>query len=104
MIRHIVLIKFRPDIPEGDIAALFQELATLTDSLSGAHGFTGGRSESPEQLEQGYLHGFVIDFDDWASLQVYADHPEHQALGARLVAMAQDGVNGLVVLDLNIAV
>ena len=64
MIRHIVLTKFNADTTEEKIAAIYAELAALVEKLSGAHGFTGGRSSSPEQIERGYKHGFVIDFID----------------------------------------
>ncbi|EBA02829.1 hypothetical protein RB2150_18282 [Rhodobacterales bacterium HTCC2150] len=100
MIRHIVLTKFNADTTEEKIAAIYAELAALVEKLSGAHGFTGGRSSSPEQIERGYKHGFVIDFDSWADLKTYAEHPEHKALGAQLVQCAIGGIDGILVLDL----
>ncbi|APG46462.1 Dabb family protein [Phaeobacter porticola] len=104
MIRHIVLTKFKPDTPEDRIAQIYAGLSALTERLSGARDFTGGRSESPEQIERGYQHGFVIDFDGWDDLKTYADHPEHQALGAQLVAHAAGGIEGILVLDLPVTV
>lgn len=100
MIRHIVLTRFTPETPEEAIAEIYAGLASLTNQLPGARGFAGGRSDSPERIERGYHHGFVVDFDTWADLKTYADHPEHQALGARLVAMAQGGLDGVLVLDI----
>lgn len=100
MIRHIVLVKTRPDSPERDIADIFEGLCALTDTLPGARGFTGGRSTSPERLERGYAHGFTIDFESWEALAAYAEHPEHRALGARLVQTALGGIDGLIVLDI----
>ncbi|WP_234999017.1 Dabb family protein [Ruegeria sp. AU67] len=71
MIRHIVLAKFRSDVTEETIWKIYRGLSDLTDALPGVGGFTGGRSESPGQIELGYKHGFVIDFDDWAALASY---------------------------------
>ncbi len=102
MIRHIVLTKFKPDTSEDTIAAIYAGLAALTDKLTGASNFTGGRSESPEQIERGYLHGFVVDFDDWSALKAYAENAEHKALGARLVENAVGGIDGILVLDINV--
>ncbi|MBD0864994.1 MAG: Dabb family protein [Rhodobacteraceae bacterium] len=102
MIRHIVLTRFKPDVTEAKIAQIYAGLAAVTDRLEGARGFTGGRSESPEQIERGYMHGFVVDFDDWDVLQRYADDPEHQALGAQVVEHAVGGTDGIVVLDINV--
>lgn len=102
MIRHIVLTKFKSDVSEETIKGIYDRLATLADKLPGAANFTGGRSESPEQIERGYMHGFVIDFDSWAALQTYADNEEHKALGGQLVANAVDGIDGILVLDLDV--
>ena len=101
MIRHIVLIKFRSDVDEQAIADIFAALEALTQKLSGAHGCTGGRSDSPERIERGYKHGFVIDFDSWADLETYANHPEHKKLGARIVENAVGGGDGILVVDIN---
>ncbi|MEM7469950.1 MAG: Dabb family protein [Pseudomonadota bacterium] len=102
MIRHIVLTKFANETSEATIAALYDDLSALVAALPGARSFTGGRSASPEELERGYKHGFVIDFDSWEALGVYAENPEHKALGARLVAHAAGGKDGILVLDLEI--
>jgi len=102
MIRHIVLIKFLPTTPDATIADIFAELHALSRTLPGAKGFVGGPSRSPEEIERGYLHGFTIDFDSWDALRTYADHPDHKALGARLVAHAVGGIDGLVVLDIEV--
>ena len=102
MIRHIVLTKFRPDVSKEVIATIYKGLEDLSAALPGARGFTGGRSESPEQIERGYMHGFVIDFDDWAALETYRNNNAHKALGAQLVENAIGGIEGILVLDLEV--
>jgi hypothetical protein len=103
MIRHIVLIRFRADLTEADIAALFAELHQMEGRLPGLLAITSGRSESPEQMERGYMHGFVADFHDWAALQAYQDDAGHQRLGAKLVAAAIGGRDGILCFDLPVA-
>jgi len=100
MIRHIVLIKFRPDVSEATIADLFDELHQIEKELPGLIGITSGRSDSPEKMERGYMHGFIVDFENWADLQAYQDHPAHQDLGAKLTAHAEQGKNGILCFDL----
>lgn len=102
MIRHIVLTKFKPETSEDTIEGIYDGLSALAETLPGAGRFTGGRSESPEQIERGYMHGFVIDFDSWDALQNYADNEEHQALGGQLVANAVGGIDGILVIDLDV--
>lgn len=101
MIRHIVLIRFRETVSEAEIAALFAGLHPIRDQVAGISAIHAGRSESPEQIERGYLHGFTIDFDNWAALAAYQAHPDHRALGARLVAAAVGGLAGILVFDLD---
>ena len=102
MIRHIVLTKFKSDVSEDTIKGIYDGLSALAEKLPGAANFTGGRSESPEQIERGYMHGFVIDFDSWDALQTYADNDDHKALGGQLVANAVGGIDGILVLDLDV--
>lgn len=103
MIRHIVLIKFDPRLRETEISKLFKELHDIDGKVPGLLSITSGRSESPEQMERGYMHGFVVDFEDWDGLQAYQDHPDHRRLGAKLVANAENGKEGILCFDLPVA-
>ncbi len=103
MIRHVVLIRFQPQMTEAAIAAIFEELQAIKAVLPGVRSITAGRSESPEKIERGYMHGFVADFDDWAALEAYQNHPDHKAVGAQLVANAVGGLDGILVFDLPVA-
>jgi Stress responsive A/B Barrel Domain len=100
MIRHIVLLKTRPEVTEAHIAAIFADLHTL--QLPGILAIHSGRSESPENIERGYLHGFTVDFADWQALAAYQAHPDHKRVGSALVAAAQGGLDGILVFDLPI--
>ena len=100
MIRHIVLLKARPEVTDAHIAAIFADLHAL--NLPGILAIHSGRSESPENIERGYLHGFTVDFADWDALAAYQDHPDHKRVGAALVAAAQGGIDGILVFDLPI--
>ncbi len=102
MIRHIVLTKFRPEVTEEKVSKIYDGLAELSNSLPGASGFTGGRSQSPEQIERGYMHGFVMDFDDWEALETYQNNEIHKKLGGQLVENAIGGIDGILVLDLEV--
>ena len=100
MIRHIVLTRFSPGTSEATVNQIYSDLQGLTNILPGARNFAGGRSQSPEQIERGYMHGFTIDFDSWGALKTYAEHEEHKVLGAQIVTNAVGGVNGILVLDI----
>lgn len=101
MIRHIVLFKFKSEVSETKISELFKELHEIEGKLPDLLGITSGRSESPEQMERGYMHGFVADFKSWDGLQAYQDHPDHQAIGAKLTEHAAGGKDGILCFDLD---
>ena len=100
MIRHIVFLKARAGVTDAHLAAIFADLAALKTKLPGVLDVHSGRSESPEKIERGYLHGFTVDFTDWAALAAYQDHPDHKRVGAALVAAAEGGIDGILVFDL----
>ncbi len=101
MIRHIVLIRFRAEVTEAQIAEMFTAIPRLATILPGVIAHGSGRSESPEKIERGYLHGFIIDFTSWRDLQTYADDPGHKAFGGQLVAHTEGGIDGILVFDLD---
>ena len=102
MIRHIVLVRFNPDLPAAEIDDIFAELHRIEDKVPGLLAIHSGRSESPEKIERGYMHGFTADFENWEALQAYQDLPEHKAAGGRLVANAVGGIDGILVVDIEI--
>jgi quinol monooxygenase YgiN len=102
MIRHIVLIRFRPDVTEAQIDAIFADLHTIRPLIPGCLSIHSGRSEGPEKIERGYHHGFTVDFDGWENLAAYQAHPDHRRVGAALVAHAEGGLDGILVFDLEV--
>lgn len=100
MIRHIVLLKFRPAITQIQKLMLYGRLQTLCEELDKAHDFRAGPNVSQEGFEQGFTEGFTIDFEDETALNAYLHHPTHQEIGQDLVAMLQGGTEGLIVFDL----
>lgn len=102
MIRHIVLIRFQPQVTDAEVAAIFAAIPALATKLPGVLDFAFGRSDSPEKIERGYRHGFTIDFASWTDLQSYADHPDHKVFGGQLVAHAVGGIDGILVFDLEV--
>ncbi|SDY36652.1 Dabb family protein [Citreimonas salinaria] len=103
MIRHIVLVRFAPQIEATEIEAIWRDLRALKDRGPGIIAFAAGRNDSPEGMARGYDHGFVVDFPDGAARDAYLDHPDHVRAGARLVAATDGGVDGLLVFDLPIS-
>lgn len=100
MIRHIVLVRFRSDVPESRIKEIFDDLHSIEGTIPGLCAVHSGRSESPEAIERGYMHGFTADFSGWDALAAYQEHPDHKRVGAALVDHAEGGLDGILVFDL----
>ncbi|MCB1379441.1 MAG: Dabb family protein [Alphaproteobacteria bacterium] len=96
MIRHVVLCRFKPD---ADVAGTFAALKALQQKIPGILAITCGADMSPEGLQKGYTHGFIVDFANAAARDTYLPHPEHQKVGAMIVAATVGGIEGLAVVD-----
>ncbi len=103
MIRHTVFVKFPADERPEAIGAVFKALDDLKAVVPGMLRFAAGANVSPEPLSRGFTHAFVADFADAAARDAYLVHPAHKAAGAQLVAAAEGGRDGLVVIDIAIA-
>jgi hypothetical protein len=99
MIRHIVLVRFRPEIIEAEKASIYAELESLRELVPGFLGASYGPNVSPEGLHKGFVDGFAMDFADEAARDAYLVHPAHQTAAARLVAALDGGIEGVVVFD-----
>jgi len=100
VIRHCVLCRFRKDVDETELADIEQRLFALCESLPNVLDASFGPNASPESLDAGFAHGFVIDFVDEAARDAYLIDDDHQAFGADLVGRLDGGTAGLVVFDL----
>ncbi|KXF78996.1 stress responsive protein [Paramesorhizobium deserti] len=100
MIRHIVLIRFREELDNAGIERLLKSVHMLKDQIPGILAISSGADSSPEGLDKGFAHGFIVDFKDAAARDAYLPHPAHVEVGQSLVAAAKDGINGIVVFDM----
>ncbi|MHB2167431.1 Dabb family protein [Alsobacter sp. R-9] len=100
MIRHVVLIRPSASATARDVSAAMEKVAALKGVIPGILDVRHGPDVSPEGLGRGYAMGFVVDFADAAARDAYLPHPEHQKAGAALVAVAEGGIDGILVFDL----
>ncbi|TCL00488.1 stress responsive alpha/beta barrel protein [Shimia isoporae] len=101
MIRHIVMLNLRPHV-QAPLDVVLAKLAELVDTLDGCSNFVAGPNRDFEAKSQDFPHGFMFDAESAEALAAYAEHPEHIALGSRLVAMCNGGGKGITVFDLEI--
>ena len=83
-LRHVVLFKFKPEAPADAVGRIEREFGMLKDRIPGIRAFEWGTNESPEKLDQGFTHCFVVTFDDAAARDAYLPHPAHKEFVALL--------------------
>jgi len=83
-IRHVVLFAFRTDVPADRIRATEAAFAALEHQVPGIIDLEWGTNESPEGLDQGFTHCFLVTFDNTAARDAYLQHPAHIAFGLSL--------------------
>jgi hypothetical protein len=94
-----VLIRIRPDVSSGTVQRLFAEIAALRDTIPGIRDFSWGPYSSPEGLNRGFTHGFVMTFADEASRDAYLPHPEHERVKAQILEVLDGGLDAAVAFD-----
>ena len=90
MIRHIVLMKQKPDADPALVGAAEAGLATLQAEIPGIVSFAFGVNNSVEGRNEGFDLGFTIDFVDSAARDAYLPHPAHQAYVPSVRAVSSD--------------
>ncbi len=78
-VKHIAFFKFKADRTPADIAEVFRLIEDLPKKIPGILGLTWGPNTSPEGLDQGFTHSFIMTFKDAAARDHYLPHPVHQA-------------------------
>jgi hypothetical protein len=76
-VKHIALLKFKDGTPSEDTDKVFDNLMDLSETVPGIEDYVSGPNNSPEALNQGYTHGFIMTFQDVAARDAYLTHPEH---------------------------
>ena len=100
MLRHVVLMKCRPEISQDKIEQVFAALASLQNEIPGILAFEGGENNSPEGINRGYTHGFTMDFADEHVRETYLPHPEHEKVKILMREILVEDDDRVLVIDL----
>lgn len=97
-VKHIALFKFKEGIAQEQIDQAFDQLLELSESIDGIEDYVSGMNNSPEGLNQGYTHGFVMTFTDAAARDAYISHPDHE----RVKTAVLPSIEALVIFDFEV--
>ncbi|MEJ8824076.1 Dabb family protein [Variovorax humicola] len=79
MIRHVVLVRFKEHTTVAQRAQFVRAFHALSTRIAQVRRLESGVNSSPEGLDKGFTHCFLVSFDNPADRDAYLPHPAHQA-------------------------
>lgn len=79
---HMVSFKFKPEASPAQVKEVETAFAALPKQIPQIVSFEWGTNVSPEKLDKGFTHGFILTFENAADRDAYLVHPDHKKFGA----------------------
>jgi hypothetical protein len=83
-VKHIVVFKYKSTATASQIEEVTSAFKALKGKIPGIISFEYGTNNSPENLNKGFTHVYLLTFKDAASRDAYLPHPEHKKFGELL--------------------
>ncbi len=78
VLRHAVFFSFKDASTEADVQSVVDSFRSLPSKIDTITDFQSGTNNSPEGLDDGFTHCFLLTFTDKAGLDEYIPHPAHK--------------------------
>jgi hypothetical protein len=83
-VRHVVVFKYKKDATPAQIKEVTDAFRSLKGKIPGIVSFEQGPNISPEKLDQGFSHVYLLTFENAAARDAYLPHPDHNKFGELL--------------------
>lgn len=90
VLRHVVLFKFRADAKPEQVDAIVEAFAALPKQIDVIQSFEWGLNNSPEGLNKGLTHCFLLTFKDERGRDAYLPHAAHKAFVEKVKPIIED--------------
>jgi len=77
-LRHVVIFKFKPEVTAAQLDEINREFQNLKNAIPEVKDFERGINNSPEGLNKGFTHCYVITFASETDRDAYLPHPAHK--------------------------
>lgn len=94
-LRHVVLFKFKDSATTENIKKIELAFSALESKIDEIEEFEWGINNSPENLNKGFTHSFLITFNSEEAREIYLPHPSHQ----EFVNLLQPYLEDVLVID-----
>jgi len=93
--RHVVMFQFKEDVHDLQIQEVEKAFMGLGNQIDTIVDIEFGTNVSPENLNDGLTHCFLVTFKNKAGLEVYLPHPAHK----KLVELVGPRLEKVMVID-----
>jgi len=83
-VKHVVVFKYKSKATAAEIAQVTQAFKDLKGKIPGIVSFEYGENNSPEKLNKGFTHVYLLTFENAAARDAYLPHAEHKKFGELL--------------------
>jgi hypothetical protein len=83
-VKHVVVFKYKSKATSLQIQEVTEAFKSLKDKVPGIESFEYGINNSPENLNKGFTHVYLLTFKNSQSRDNYLPHPEHKKFGELL--------------------
>jgi hypothetical protein len=80
-LRHVVAFKFKETATPEEIKKVEEAFRNLKTKISQIVSYEWGTNNSPENLNKGCTHGFILTFHSEEDRDIYLEHPDHKSFG-----------------------
>ncbi|HAO65697.1 MAG TPA: stress responsive alpha-beta barrel domain-containing protein [Verrucomicrobiales bacterium] len=87
---HMVSFKFKESVTKEDIKKVETAFAGLQKKIPQILSYETGTNNSPEGLDKGFTHGFVLTFHSGQDRDDYLIHPHHKDFGKLVGPLLED--------------
>ena len=95
LLQHVVLFKFKDDAKPEDVKKIEVAFNALKSQIKEIKALEWGLNNSPENLNQGFTHCFLVSFASEKDREIYLPHPKHK----EFVAMLGPVLDKVLVID-----
>lgn len=95
MLRHVVMFQFKEASSEADVAKVVDAFRELPNKIPAIADFEYGTNNSPEGLNEGLTHCFLVTFKSEEDREAYLPHAAHLAF----VEVLKPHLEKVMVLD-----
>ena len=91
-IRHVVHFKFKKEATPAQVEKITEEFAALKKKIDAVESMEWGTNSSPEGLDKGFTHCWIVNFKTAKDRDAYLVHPAHKAFVEILLPLLEEAI------------